>query len=251
MKTLPNPEGSARILLFDIEATQLKGDFGRLLSFGWKWFQKGKAQVKDITEFPKRFRRDPTDDRELAVFARRILEQADLWVTWYGKRFDIPFLNTRLLAHREPMIRPTSHDDGWEIARFNLKLHSNRLASVSAFLGLEEKTPLKPEVWTRATAGHPPSIHYVDQHCRQDVYVLEAAYEILRSYSKTPTNINLTRDSEELVGKLGACPVCGSSRLQSRGHRLARTSKRRSFYCTNCGAWSAGPPIPTLRGGVR
>ena len=241
---------TARILLFDLECTNLKADFGRLLCFGWKWFDEGKAHVRDITQFPKRFASDPTDDRELAEFARNLMLAADILVGWYSLYFDLPFLQTRLLAHGLDPIPPIAHDDGWKIARYSLKLHSNRLASVSQFLGLEEKTPLLPSHWTRATAGHKPSIKYVVAHCRQDVLVLEQAYKKLRPYAKQPTNVNLTRNRQYLAdckeNGVMLCPRCGSDRMQKRGFSLARTSLRQRFQCVKCGGWAAGKSAPLV-----
>jgi predicted RNA-binding Zn-ribbon protein involved in translation (DUF1610 family) len=239
-------DDTAKILLFDIECTNLKADFGQMLCFGWKWYgDKGRAKVKDITEFPRRFSADPTDDKELVKFAREIMLQADILVGWFSSLFDYPFIQTRLLAHGLDPLPPIAHDDGWRIARYGLRLHSNRLASVQQFLGLEEKTPILPNTWRRAMAGHKPSIRYVVTHCRQDVDTLEQAYTKLRPFSKQPTNVNLTRDQNFLaeqkrLGKL-LCPRCGSSRMIKRGQALAKTSVRQRFQCQDCGGWSTGP----------
>lgn len=232
-----NPPGTAKILLFDIEATQLKADFGHMLSFGWKWFQKGQAKTIDLRSFPKRFERDPTDDRELVAAAKEILMEADIWVTWYGTYFDVPFIQTRLLDYRMSPLPPTAHDDGWKIARYGLKLHSNRLLSVSEFLGVSEKTPLLPRIWRKASVGHGPSIKYISDHCRQDVKVLEEVYELIRPYAKQHTNVNLTLAYQDRP----ACPVCGDHQLRKQGERIARTSVRQRYQCANCGTWSTGP----------
>jgi uncharacterized protein YprB with RNaseH-like and TPR domain len=241
---------TARVLLFDLECSNLKADFGRILCFGWKWLGEGKAQVRDITQFPKRFAKDCTDDRDLVIFAREVLLQADVIVTWFGTYFDVPYLQTRLLAHGLDPVPPIAHDDGWKIARYALKLHSNRLASVSQFLGIEEKTPILPEHWTRATAGHRPSIRYVVKHCAQDVEVLEQAYERLRPYCKQPVNINLTRDRGYLAqckdSCVALCPRCGSDKMTKRGYGLARTSLRQRYQCQKCGGWSAGKSSPLV-----
>lgn len=226
------------MILFDIEASQLKADFGRMLAFGWKELGKGKkATVKTVMDFQRRFKKDPTDDKELVKYAREVLEDADLWITWYGTYFDVPFINTRLLAHGLSPLPPTAHTDGWKIARFGLKLHSNRLASVSEFLGLEEKTPLKQQVWTRATAGHPSSIRYVGQHCAQDVIVLEQAYNRIKTFNKQVVN----RVSDDTTRH--RCPHCASTNLQIRGWSLSYKSKRRRFQCMDCGGWGSGKPI--------
>lgn len=228
----------SKILYFDIETTNLSADFGRILAFGWKWDHESKINVKDITEYSHRFDRDPTDDKALVKEAKEILEQADIWVTWYGTYFDVPFIQTRLLAHRFTPLPPTAHDDGWRTARYALKLHSNRLKSVSEFLGIKEKTPLLPVMWTRAAAGHKQSIKYVVEHCRQDVAVLSEAYKLLRPWIKQPSNILIPK-TKIGGGTTYGCPRCGCTKLQKRGITIAKTSWRQRYQCTECGGWSS------------
>lgn len=129
---------------------------------------------------------------------------------------------------------PVPHIDGWEIARSKLKLHSNRLASVSSFLDIEEKTPLNGPIWIKASAGDPSALKYVIKHCDQDVLVLEQAFERIRQLATTGPNLSL------LVGQPGGCPRCGSDKLQKRGYRIAVTQMYQRLQCQSCGAWSQG-----------
>lgn len=224
----------AKVLLWDLESSSLNGDFGAILCFGYKWLGERQAHVLSVADFP-RFHQDPSDDRELVRAAYDILESADLWVTWYGKRFDVPLMATRLLDHREALKRhilpPMPHVDGWEIARYRMKLHSNRLASVSTFLDVEEKTPIRPRVWRRALSGHRPSLQYVIDHCEQDCVVLEDVYQIIRPLLTTHPSVAV------MDGRAG-CPVCGHDQLKKRGTQVALTRRYQRFQCRNCGTWT-------------
>lgn len=226
----------AKILFFDIETTNLNADFGYVLCAAWKW--QGNPTIHDaiISDSPD-FKRDPTNDRYVVGEVLKAVESADLIVTWYGIKFDVPFVNSKLLAHGMRVLPPVPHVDGWRIAKYKLKLHSNRLASVSAFLGLEDKTPLNGRIWIRAMAGICKDIRYVVKHCRQDVLVLEQAYNKVRALTTTHPNVGLT--SPYTVHKL--CPVCGNAfALQKRGMRIARTCIYQRYWCGLCGAWSQG-----------
>lgn len=229
---------SAKILIFDIEATNLAANFGRMLCFGWKWLDEKQTYVKSITDYPKRFANDPTDDRELVAHAKEVLESADIWVTWFGTYFDVPFIQTRLLAHRFTPLPPTAHEDGWKTARYCLKLNNNRLKTVSEFLGVEEKTPLLPVMWVRAAAGHKKSIDYVKQHCKQDVIVLEEVHKLISPWIKQPANVLIPTAAVNGT-KVWGCPRCGGTKLQKRGLMIAKTSYRQRYQCVSCGGWSS------------
>ena len=230
---MPNP----KIVLWDLEFTNLNADFGHLLSGAFKVLGTKNVVCRSISD-TSTFKGNPTDDAILAAKLRDDLTDADMWVTWYGERCDIPYLNSRLIVNGlQPMAR-VAHVDLWRTCRNKLRLHSNRLASASAFLGLEEKTPLKPGVWQRAIGGHKPSIRYIEEHNKQDVIVLEQAYNRLRPLVTAHPNVNI------MSGEDGVrCPICGSGNLQKKGYRIAVTQKYQRFVCNACGAWSQGKPV--------
>lgn len=219
-----------KIKLWDLECSNLNADFGIVLCGGVKVYGEKKPEVISISDF-KSFKKDPTDDKELVQAIADNISDADVWVTWYGSRFDKPYLNSRLLYHRLKPLPPVPHIDGWRVARNNLKIHSNRLASVSEFLGLANKTPIVQSKWVRALAGHKPSLQYIIEHCRQDIVVLEEAYEILRP-------LVAMHPSMRLIDNLPTgCPVCGSEKTHRRGTYVALTRTYQRFQCQQCGTW--------------
>lgn len=245
-------ERSLRILTWDIEATSLNADFGYMLCFGYRWLGDEKTHVLSVTDYAE-FEEDVTNDRRIVEDARAILASANVWVTWYGKRFDVPFIRSRLLNHKLPPLPESRHYDGWETARKKLRLHSNRLASVSAFLGVEEKTPLSGPIWVRAAAGHPSSIDYVKAHCRQDVVVLEQVYRRLRPIATTHPNLGMfvpalgrprTKAEIEDEGTRPAdrppCPACGLRKLRRAGEQVGITVAYARYVCGSCGAYCRG-----------
>ena len=219
-----------RVLLFDVEATNLAANFGYLLCIAWKWSGAQKLYHMSIADTAT-FAKDPTNDRELVQEFRKVVEDADIIVGHYSSRFDYPFLQARALYHSLlPFPTDVRHVDTWRISRNTLKLNSNRLASLAAHLGVEEKTALSGPIWIKAMSGHKPSIKYVVEHCRQDVVVLEQVYEKIKPLR--PDNPKASLDG---------CPTCGSESLQSRGY--ARTTKRKMqrWSCNACGHWHRTP----------
>jgi len=224
-------EKKPRIILWDIECTNLNANFGYMLCLGYKYLGDPKTHVISITDFPA-FRKDPTNDYYIVKAAGEVLSAADMWITWYGSRFDVPYIQSRLVYHKLPILPPVPHVDGWRIAKYKMRLNSNRLASVTGFLELEEKTPLTGPIWIRAAAGHKPSVKYVVDHCLQDVRVLEQVYNRIKPLMTSHPGMGI------LEGKLVACPVCGSDKVQRRGYHVTRVRKYHRFQCQKCGAWS-------------
>lgn len=220
-----------RLISWDLETSNLDADFGTILCAGWKVIGEGKPQVISLSEYPS-FKTDPTNDKALLKDFTKILLGADVWVTWFGTYFDIPFLNARLLANHLPVVPPNfPHIDGWKTARNRLKLSNNRLNTVQSFLELEdEKSAVKGPIWRRAKVGHLPSLKYIIHHCKKDVLVLEQAYYRLLPLIIDHPNSGLMKD--------GQCPACASDRLQKRGFHIAKTRRYQRYQCQNCGAWS-------------
>lgn len=213
------------ILFFDIEATNLKADYGYMLCVSWKWADAKKVEHLSITQSPT-FAKDHTCDKWLVEEFRKILEKADIIIGHYSTRFDYPYLQTRALYHKLKPLPNPNHIDTWRVARKTLALHSNRLASLAAVMGVEEKTPLSGPIWIKAMAGHPPSIKYVVEHCDQDVVVLEQVYNKLKA---------LRRDGPK-VSVVG-CPSCGSSKVQKRGIYKTVKKAMHRYNCQSCGRW--------------
>ena len=116
---------TAKILFWDIESSDLKADFGIMLAFGYKFLGEEEAHVITISDL-KLFKKDRTDDSELVRLAYDILCSADMWCTYYGSRFDIKFIQSRLLYHKVGILPPIPHVDLYDQAK-KLSLHSYRL----------------------------------------------------------------------------------------------------------------------------
>lgn len=219
-----------RLLAWDLETSNLSASFGTIICAGFKTVGAGRPTVLSID----RYEGDALKaEKALLKDLSAALLDCDCWLTWYGTYFDIPYLNTRLLYHKLPVLPATfPHIDGWKTARNRLKLGNNRLNTVQGFLGLkDEKTHIKGEMWIRALTGHRASMRYLVRHCSQDVLVLEQAYERLRP-------LIIDHPNQGLVKRDAKCPVCGGRRLQKRGLHVARSRAYQRMHCQQCGAWS-------------
>lgn len=222
---------SARILIWDIEATNLNASIGSIVCIGYKWYGEEKTTILSIRSFPN-WDNDPTDDKALVKEFAEIYISASMLVTWYGKRFDLPFVQTRLLSHNLNPLPVIPHFDGWETARKKLKFHSNRLATVQDFLELPSaKTPLSFRALSRCMAGHLPSLQEVEHHCKMDVIVLEQAYDRLKAFGGD------FHPNRSILGGSRDCPTCDSGHVQSRGCAIAISRAYKRYQCQACGRW--------------
>lgn len=232
------------ITAWDIEASNLAADFGVILCVGFKQVGAGKPVVFNTLDYGKDLIKA---ERKMLVDVSEALLNADVWLTHFGTWYDLPFVNTRLIYHKLPVLPPNFPQvDTWKISKNRLKMRNNRLVTISEFLGTEdEKNAIKPEQWIRALGGHKASMDYIVEHCRRDVLVLEETYLRLRP-------LVLDHPNAGLVDGRGGCGVCGRDKLQKRGFHITRTRKYQRYQCQHCGHWVKGTsPIAVVDDRVR
>ena len=132
------------------------------------------------------------------------------------------------------------HIDTWLIARYKMKLNSNRLDTIAKHLQLDvQKTSLDGPTWVRAMSGDKDAIKYIIDHCIHDVLVLEQVYLRLRPLMTNHPNISLIDSERTANGKFipddGTCPACASQKTWNNGKvaTLRRLWQRRT--CGECG----------------
>ena len=174
-----NPVGE-KAAYFDIECTNLNADYGFMLCYclkvaGEDKIIRGVIDKKDITK---------NLDRKLIKKCLEDLSGFDRIYTWYGTKFDIPYVKARALIHGLD-ITPVGfgkrfHKDLYYVAKRNLKVSSRRLENISKLLlGKTQKTRLDPTSWTKAAMGDKRSLKYVVEHCDYDVLDLEMVHHKL------------------------------------------------------------------------
>jgi uncharacterized protein YprB with RNaseH-like and TPR domain len=235
----------SKILFVDIEATNLDANFGYILCIGYKWAHEKDAKVISITDF-KRHKQDCTDDREVLKAFSEIYNQADIVVWHYGERFDLPYIQTRLLMNKMPILPVAASVDTWRIARYKLKLNSNRLETLLKALECKyQKSPVDGKMWIRATAGDNKAIKYVVEHCYYDIMVLEEAYNKVKGLM---CNHPLVGDAkkERCYTQKDECPSCAKKRLRVYGTTLTASNRYKRLKCMECGRTVKGEVINTF-----
>lgn len=164
-----------RTCILDIETTDLKADFGRIICAVIKEY----GTRRDATLYKPR---DYRKDKECLLRIKKRLEQFDICVTHYGKGFDIPFLNTKLLIEGEKRINKMFHVDTYYIAKNKMKSTMSRksLKSLGDTLQLDEqKMGIPRHIWNEARDGDKNAINMISERCISDVLLTEELYNKL------------------------------------------------------------------------
>lgn len=229
-----------RILHWDIEATDLNANWGTLLCVGYKWSDENYARVISITDTDKfKLGNSKWVEGEKEVLERfsEIFDEADAHCTWYGARYDLPFLNTKSVFYGLPVLcQDTPHIDLWRTSRYQLKLNNNRLQTCGDyFFHNTLKTRIQPAIWRKASVGDKKSLSYVVQHCGADVYELERMYFKLRPLIKNHPNVMAGRMKRGEV----VCKYCRSTHVQYRGYHYTKENVFRKYQClaAGCRKW--------------
>lgn len=229
----------SRILFWDIETygMNFNADTGFIMVISYKW--KGEKTVHTITRAnPSKWSRSLFDDKDICKKFAEVYSSADMHVTWNGTRFDVPFLQTRMLKHRLGYLPPVPHEDGLRTARHALKMRRS-LDNIQKFfsLGTKKEEMNLEKVWMPAAMGDPIALKQVIKRCESDVKLLEEAYDLLSPLSKVHPNVCI------IDGAPAGCPLCKSQKLQQRGRINALRHYRLRFHCQTCGRWSTSAPM--------
>lgn len=238
-----------RTLLLDVETAPSIGAFFDLwkegnivwteeawfmLSFAWKWLGESKVQCRTLSDYAG-YKKDPHNDKKLIEDLWKLIESADVIVGHNGDRFDLRKTNARIVYHGFSVPAPYKTVDTLKVARRYFKFDSNRLNDLGLYLGVGNKIPhTGSKLWKDCMKGDAKSWEIMRDYNKQDVNLLERVYLKLRPWMNNHPNVNL------VDMKIGACPTCGSTKLNKRGYSMTRSTRSQRFQCVSCGTWSTG-----------
>lgn len=179
------PDEQEKIGFFDIETTDLRADWGIMLTYCIK--ERGSKHIYSGSIKKKAAQQDDKEDKALVTQCIKDLSRFDRIVGFYSTKFDLPFVRTRaaICGVPFPEFGELKHTDIYYVVRNKFRLSSNRLENACRYLlGKTQKTRINPKFWRMAAKGDQPSLRYVLDHCEKDVIDLELLYNKVISYRK-------------------------------------------------------------------
>lgn len=158
----------ARTLVFwDIETTGREADYDSVLVVSARPFGKGALSwhIEAVG-----------NDRRVIREATEFLDSADAWVTYYGKGFDVPFMNTRLLKWGLPPLAQKPHVDMYFQLRNKLLTGRHSQAHLLEFLETPtQKMSVSPNKWSEMPY-RPEHMPDMIKRCESDTAGLMGLY---------------------------------------------------------------------------
>ncbi len=182
---------TSRVGFLDIEASNLKADFGIMLSYAIK--VQGDEKIFSNVISPSDIKKAKAGDEDKKL-VRQLIEdmgQFDRLVTYYGTGFDIPFIRTRAVSMGLPMPQygTIKHTDLYYMVRNRFNMSSKRLENaVRVLVGAPNKTRVDARHWRGGVRGDKESLQYILDHNLYDVIDLERLYDKVVQFSRKTDN---------------------------------------------------------------
>jgi hypothetical protein len=207
----------------------------RTCAVGMKW--RGDKRTHFFSEFHQ-------DDWVQQSYD--MMGEADVWVGYNSKGFDVPHLHTLFDLAGLPPLAPTKQVDLYRVAK-QFRHPSNKLDYIGQALELGKKMPTGGnDLWRACRAGDPRAWAKFKRYCVQDVRLTEALLDRWEGWIQNPPNANLY-SGDDVV----RCVSCGSADLQQRGTVVALAQTYTRFVCIRCGKWGRGTEIVRRAAGLR
>ena len=234
------PNGSPRILIYDLETAPLLGyAWGQhevniihvvkepyILCAAWKWYGEKRIHVATME--------GDEDDRNVVAKLHELFNEADIIIAHNGDRYDQPVSHAMFIRHGFLPPEPYRQVDTLKVARKHFRFSSNRLNELGKVLGLGEKAQTGGfRTWLGCMDDDPAAWRKMVRYNRQDVALLEKVYEKLLPWITTHPAVN------NIAGRPEACPKClAEGQMQARGWLHLAATKRRRYQCKACGGWT-------------
>jgi DNA polymerase elongation subunit (family B) len=202
----------------------------KMVSWAAKWYRD--PEVRFMSEFH--------DGRKPMVKGiKRLIDEADIVVTYNGKSFDIPHINREVEVLKLGVIAPFQHIDLYHQVRRTFRFSTSNLDEVVTELGLGKKVEHEGfALWLKCIAGDPEAWARFQEYNMHDVVLTERLLDRILAWGGPGIpNFGLWVDEARPI-----CPKpnCGSPRMQRRGTAQTNVSRFQRYQCQACGGWSRG-----------
>lgn len=231
IETSPNIADVWGIWQQNIGLPQLR-ESQRVIGFGAKW--AGDRGVMWSSEYH--------DGRaQMLAEVHRMLDAADVVVTYNGDKFDIKHLNAEFVVEGIPPYSPVQSIDLYKVVKKQFKWPSNKLAYVAdRLIGDTKIVNGGHMLWRQCLDDDVDPVvkrkawDLMARYCKQDVALLEPLHEKLKPWLPQSMTFSVFN------GNAMCCAKCSSVDLERRGYAYTPTRAYQQFRCRDCGGWTRG-----------
>jgi RNase_H superfamily len=162
------------------------------------------------------------------------VSEADAVITYNGKKFDMPRLNSAFIENGFDVPAPYQQIDLYQTVKRVFGWPSMKLDYVAGKLLGENKVKHEGhDLWVKCMAGDPEAWARMREYNMQDVVITEKLYDKLLPWIPNHPNVLLYDENPGVLG----CPYCGSGRVHRRGERQLSTGLYERYQCQDCKGW--------------
>jgi len=173
-------EQAHTLLFWDTECGGLSVDYNGIICLSVKPY----GQPAETFELPA----INQSDKFIIKAAAERLAEADCWVTYFGKGFDVKVVNARLLRWGLAPLEPRPHLDMFFQVKHKFALSRKSQAHVLSFLETQqEKMSVSPNVWADLRVDFKRHMKTLVARCESDTEGLEALYERIKPFVRDIT----------------------------------------------------------------
>lgn len=194
----------------------------RMLCWGARWFDETETTVVD----------ERSGRKKMLTQIRDLLSEADIVVSYNGRKFDSKRLNGELFREGIAPPAPYKELDLFLEVKRNFTYLSHKLDWVAEIAGVGRKLDTGGfDLWARVLANDEEAWDTMIAYQAQDVDLLLDLFEKMKPWVKMPHPIEHGDDK---------CRSCGGSNLQRRGIARTLNGSYQRFQCQDCFSWSRG-----------
>lgn len=195
---------------------------GNIICVCYKWGHEKKVHSIEWNQ---------NGDKELVEKLVPVLIEADEIIAQNGDRFDIPYINTRIVANKLEAAPIWKTVDTLVIARKRFRFPSNRLDALGHFLLGEGKIRTDFKMWVDIKENDcTKAMAKMVRYCKKDVVLLQRVYEEIGAFHKPKTHVGVSTGGEKWT-----CAHCGSQDVsKSKLRYTAAGTPQYQMQCNNC-----------------
>ena len=208
----------------------------KIIMVSYKW--KGQKKVHRLD-----WGLNKQCDKALLKKLSKVINEADLVVGHNGDRFDLKWINTRLVYHKLPPLYRVNSEDTLKMAKRHFLFNSNRLDYIGQYLNTGRKVETGGiKLWMDVIfQKSKTAMAKMGKYCDQDVVLLEKVHDELSKFTERSYSVHAN-------GDINTCLNCGSDHLHAnRSYKLRSGAEKKVLTCQSCGASKSAPMTKYLK----